>query len=366
MMKKHLFRMVIVSLLLLCLSGTAPAEESEEETPGWTITETAEITEDARAAFESAKAELADAAYEPVALLGQQQDVYCILCRATGDYEDAKPYYTLVYAGKNGVQNTWDLWIESHSKPEQTEEEEARTADLSALLSDLAAEQEAENRVAADMKALAENELAAFIFEKWNEIYFSPDYRLFINGKDDPEALPVSGKHAFVVLGFELENGAMQEELKARCDAAAAAAEAFPDSVLICSGGATGDNNPEGHTEAGLMKDYLVRNCGIAPERIFTDESAMTTLDNAVNTFAILKSQGIDTITLVTSSYHQRRAAILYETLAEILRRTEGFSVTVSGNYGCEAQTSEVLEQYDARIAAMQLDEILTRFMPDE
>ena len=100
MMKKHLFRMVIVSLLLLCLSGTAPAEESEEETPGWTITETAEITEDARAAFESAKAELADAAYEPVALLGQQQDVYCILCRATGDYEDAKPYYTLVYAGK--------------------------------------------------------------------------------------------------------------------------------------------------------------------------------------------------------------------------------------------------------------------------
>ena len=34
MMKKHLFRMVIVSLLLFCLSGTAPAEESEEETPG--------------------------------------------------------------------------------------------------------------------------------------------------------------------------------------------------------------------------------------------------------------------------------------------------------------------------------------------
>ncbi len=365
-MKKRLFRIMALPVLLLFLFGAAAAEDSGEEAPAWKITESAEITEDAQAAFDRAKAELADGAYEPVALLGQQQDVYCILCRARGDYEGAEPYYTLVYIGNSGVQNIWDLWVENHSMPEPKEGEEEQMADLSTLLSALASETEARNLSAAVLKALEGNETAAFIAGKWNEICFSPDYRLYLDGKDDPGALPVRGKHAFVVLGFELENGEMQDELKARCDAAAAAARAFPASVLVCSGGATGDNNPDEHTEAGLMKDYLVQHCGIAPERIFIDESALTTLDNAVNTFAILKDRGIDTITLVTSSYHQRRANLLYETLAEIVRKTEGVSVTVAGNYSCEAQASDVLEKYDARIAAMQLDEILRKFLPEE
>ena len=238
--------------------------------------------------------------------------------------------------------------------------------DIGSLLAALASEQEARDLVTADMKALENNEWAVFIAKKWNEIYFNPDYRVYMDGKDDPGTLPVSGKHAFVVLGFELENGEMQDELKARCEAAAAAAKTFPDSILVCSGGATGDNNPEGHTEAGLMKEYLVQNCGIAPERIHIDESAMTTLDNAVNTFTILKNRGIDTITIVTSSYHQRRANILYETLAEIIRKTEGVSITVAGNYSCDAQIPDELEKVDARIAAMQLAEILTEFLPEE
>ena len=369
MMKKGLSGIIAALILLLCLSGAAAAEESSEsseESPGWKITDSSEITEAAQAAFDLAAAELTDAVYEPVALLGEQQGVFCILCRATGDYEGAEPYYTLVYAGENGVQNIWDLWIESHSMPERESGEEEQTVDISTLLTALASEREARDAVTAAAKALEGDELAVFITEKWNGIYFNPDFRIFIDGKDDPGALPVSGKHAFVVLGFELENGEMQDELKARCDAAAAAAEAFPGSILVCSGGATGDNNPEGHTEAGLMKEYLVRNRGIAPARIFIDESAMTTLENTVNTFAILKSQGIDTITIVTSSYHQRRANILYETMAELIRKTEGVSITVAGNYSCEAQTLDVLEKYDARIAAMQLNELLTAFLPEE
>ena len=132
--------------------------------------------------FDSAKAELTDAVYEPVALLGEQQDVYCILCRAMVDDEDAEPYYTLVYVGKNGVQNIWDLWVETHSVPEQRNEDAERMVDISTLLTDLASDQEARNQVTADMKALENNELAVFIVEKWNEIYFSPDYRLYIDG----------------------------------------------------------------------------------------------------------------------------------------------------------------------------------------
>ena len=346
--------------VMIFVIGTAAAEETGEETTGWKMTESSEMTEDARAAFDGAIQELTDAVYEPVALLGEQQDVYCILCRARAEYEDAEPYYKLVYVGKSGIQNVWDLWIEDHDVPKTVDEEEEKPVDIITLLNDLASVHEANDRVAEDMKALKNDNLAAFIADKWQNIYENPDYRLYYDGKDNPAELPISGKHAFVILGFELENGEMREELKARCNAATAAARAFPDSILICSGGATGENNPEGHTEAGLMKDYLVQTCGMDAERILIDESAMTTLDNAINTFAILKEQGIETITIVTSSYHQRRANILYETLAEIIREKEGISITIVGNYSCEMEPQEMLRKYDAQIAAMQLGELIT------
>ena len=47
MMIKRLFRMMTVSILLLCLFGTAVAENKNEEIPGWRITDSSEITEDA-------------------------------------------------------------------------------------------------------------------------------------------------------------------------------------------------------------------------------------------------------------------------------------------------------------------------------
>jgi len=363
-MKKTLPGLILVLVLLLCACGPAAAEAVPAEDTAWHFTTCADLTEDALSAFREASEELTGADYEPVALLAKQQDVYCILCRATVEAPGAEPSYTLVYVGENGIQNIWDLWIEDHSMPKQAAEEE-RKIDLSVLLSDLAGVQSAEAQVAADLEALAGDEMAAFITGKYAEIWDNPDYRLYIDGKDDPSELPLSGKHAFVVLGFELENGEMREELKSRCDAAANAAKAFPDSILVCSGGATGENNPEAHTEAGLMKDYLVRNCGIEENRILTDESAMSTLENALNTFTILKEQGIETITVVTSSYHQRRANFLYETLAEIIRETEGVSISVAGNYSCEAQPPEYLKgSNDARIALTQVGEMLSRLLP--
>ena len=188
--------------------------------------------------------------------------------------------------------------------------EEEKAFDPDTLFADLAAAQNAYHQIEKDELAM-NDELLATISKVWKETYLVPDYRILINGVDDPAVLEFSGKHAFVVLGFALVDGEMADELKARCEAAAAAAKAFPDSILVCSGGATGKNNPEGHTEAGLMKAYLTEQCGIAADRIFTDEQAMDTVGNAMNTFEILKEQGIKEITLVTSDYHQRRANIL-------------------------------------------------------
>ena len=78
-----------------------------------------------------------------------------------------------------------------------------------------------------------DDELLATISKTWKATYLVPDYDILMNGKDDPTVLPISGKHAFVVLGFELADGEMADELKARCEAATTAAKAFPDSILF-------------------------------------------------------------------------------------------------------------------------------------
>ena len=150
----------------------------------------------------------------------------------------------------------------------------------------------------------------------------------------------------------------MTAELRGRCDAAVEAALAYPDSILVCSGGATGPNNPDGHTEAGLMKAYLVEH-GVPAERVFTDERAMTTAENAVNTFAILQAQEIGTMTIVTSSYHQRWSQVLYNAVAAQYRQASGYSLEIVGNWCFDTEPANERYLQDAQIAIRQLCDIL-------
>ena len=241
--------------------------------------------------------------------------------------------------------------------PAGAEPAEAETASYGTLLLDMLASYESQQRLDVDA-ALLDDDVACAIAEHWKKVYLDPDYHLFLYGTDDPGAMPISGRHAFVVLGYELKDGEMTEELRGRCDAAVAAALAWPDSILVCSGGATGKNNPDGHTEAGLMKEYLVA-CGIEPERVFTDERAMTTAENAINTFEILREQGIETMTIVTSSYHQRWGQVLYNALCAQYQKERGYSARIIGNYCYDTEPSNEVFLNDAQIAIRQLGGIL-------
>ena len=104
---------VLILSLLLVFACAAAAEDA----PAWTMTESAEMTAEALAAFDKAAEELTDAVYEPVALLAESDGIYCILCRVTRDGAEGGVSYALVYAGENGVQNIWELWIAEHSMP---------------------------------------------------------------------------------------------------------------------------------------------------------------------------------------------------------------------------------------------------------
>lgn len=206
--------------------------------------------------------------------------------------------------------------------------------------------------------------IARAIVDHWRAVYLDPDYPMALyDGGERATALEalnpkIGARHAFVVLGFELKNGEMTDELKGRCEAAAAAARSYPAAILVCSGGATGENNPDRHTEAGMMKAYLTEVCGIDPARVFIDENAMTTLENAVNTFAILRAQGVETMTVVTSSYHQRWSQVLYNAMSALCAAGWGYSARIVGNYSFPIAPAESYAR-DARIAIRQLGSML-------
>ncbi|MBR3316463.1 MAG: YdcF family protein [Atopobiaceae bacterium] len=207
--------------------------------------------------------------------------------------------------------------------------------------------------------------VAQSIVNNWNTVFANPNYPLCMYGGGDQATelaqtgLRDSPTHAFVVLGYELVNGEMTEELQSRCDAAAAAARSFPSAIIVCSGGATGMNNPEGHTEAGVMRDYLVQTCGIDPTRIHIDETAQDTAQNATNTFQILRNQGIQTITVVTSSYHQGWVQAVLNAAAALSIRDFGAPIAITGNYSVDYPLTEIAPGTEDRVAIEQVADVL-------
>jgi len=213
-----------------------------------------------------------------------------------------------------------------------------------------------------------DGDVARAVTEHWRATVLDSRYRMFqYRGEETAGSLKQSGlefgkRHAFVVLGYQLQDGEMTAELKGRCDAAAAAARAFPDAMLICTGGATGPNNPEKHTEAGMMKNYLVRDCGIDASRIYTDPYAMTTMDNAVNVLGMMEIRRVDTYTLVTSDYHQRWAQVMFNAVAAAWEKDTGYRARLVGNYNypeqpdaawtsrCRSALNQVLHLFSAGV----------------
>ena len=184
-----------------------------------------------------------------------------------------------------------------------------------------------------DVEALDDPVLTA-VAESWKTYYLNKELTIRYMKRNDPAELeiPDPSKHAFVVLGFCLKDGMMEPELQGRCEAAAAAARAYPESIIICTGGETGYNNSAHNTEAGLMAAYLIDRCGIDQDRLWLDTEATTTAQNAVNSFEIMKQNGIESMTLVTSGYHLRWAGLLFDAVAARYRE-HGYPVEIIGNW---------------------------------
>ena len=135
-----------------------------------------------------------------------------------------------------------------------------------------------------------------------------------------PDGLPETDELCIVALGFQLNpDGSMRDELIERLKVVKASAEKYPQAWIVCTGGGTAAENP-GATEAGKMAQWLIEN-GVAAERVLVEDRSLTTAQNAVYTYELLRERcpQVKQLAIASSDYHIATGTLLFEAEA-ILR----------------------------------------------
>lgn len=117
-----------------------------------------------------------------------------------------------------------------------------------------------------------------------------------------------------IVLGAAVQdNGTASRIMRNRLAAAMEFMEKNPQAKVILSGGQGGD---EPETEAKCMYDTLV-SMGADPKRLILEDQSHTTRENLMNSMEIIRQSGgtKHEIALITSEFHQRRAAYIADSL---------------------------------------------------
>ncbi len=114
--------------------------------------------------------------------------------------------------------------------------------------------------------------------------------------------------NAIVTLGYALNpDGTMNKILIERLEKTVEIAKQLPDALIIVTGGVPQNNQTEGK----LMSDWLIKN-GIKAERIFQDNYARTTVENALYSRYALAKHKIKNAIIISSGSHVRRADAIF------------------------------------------------------
>ncbi len=175
--------------------------------------------------------------------------------------------------------------------------------------------------------------------------------RMPVYGESLPDGLPQDDSLAIVVLGYNLnDNGSMKPELLDRLEVAQAAAEKYPNALLILTGGATAEDKPE-LTEAKAMADFL-KGAGISESRMILEDAALTTTENARNVYHLLTESypQVEGLAIVTSDYHVRWTSAMFTVISRFESGyNEGKPLEVIGNAGCKTEKDSDGMQSQAR-----------------
>ena len=182
---------------------------------------------------------------------------------------------------------------------------------------------EAEEHIQALLKEL--RSVDADAAERWDSImalWKSANTELTIHQGVLPDGLPDTDELCLVALGFQLNpDGTMRDELIERLKVLKASAEKYPHALIVCTGGGTAAEDPSA-TEAGKMAEWLIEN-GIAAERVLVEDRSLTTAQNAIYSYELLREgyPQVKQLAIVSSDYHIATGTLLFE--AETLLRAE-------------------------------------------
>ena len=191
---------------------------------------------------------------------------------------------------------------------------------------------------ALEAESPAEGALWRRIMTDWvrlNEAGFE-DHRVL------PDDLPQDDSLCIVVFGYGLgADGSIRPELEDRLYVALNAARQYPDAYVAVTGGQTSE--VAGVTEGGQMAVWL-RAQGVAESRLIVEDQALSTTQNAANTYKLLTSAypQVTTLAVVTSDYHVTCAGVLLQIWSDYQFQVNGApALNVAAGVSCATDTPE-------------------------
>ena len=155
-----------------------------------------------------------------------------------------------------------------------------------------------------------------------------------------PDDLPQDDSLCVVVFGYGLDaDGSIQPELEDRLYVALNAARQYPNAYVAVTGGQTSE--VAGVTEGGQMAAWL-RAQGVAESRLIVEDQALSTTQNAANTYKLLTSAypQVKTLAVVTSDYHVACAGVLLQIWSDYQSQVNGApALNVAAGASCATDT---------------------------
>lgn len=155
-----------------------------------------------------------------------------------------------------------------------------------------------------------------------------------------PDDLPQDDSLCIVVFGYGLgADGSIRPELEDRLYVALNAARQYPDAYVAVTGGQTSE--VAGVTEGGQMAAWL-RAQGVAESRLIVEDQALSTTQNAANTYKLLTSAypQVKTLAVVTSDYHVACAGVLLQIWSDYQSQVNGApALNVAAGVSCASDT---------------------------
>lgn len=189
---------------------------------------------------------------------------------------------------------------------------------------------------ALEAESPAEGTLWRRILSDWarlNEAGFE-DHRVL------PDDLPQDDSLCIVVFGYGLgADGSIQPELEDRLYVALNAARQYPNAYVAVTGGQTSE--VAGVTEGGQMAAWLLAQ-GVAESRLIVEDQALSTTQNAANTYKLLTSAypQVKTLAVVTSDYHVACAGVLLQIWSDYQSQVNGApALNVAAGASCATDT---------------------------